>query len=329
MDHKQLIEKVILRDVTPKIPVAFWRHFPVDDQDPYSLAKSTTEFQKMFDFDFVKVSPPSSFCLKDWGAEDQWNGDPEGTRDYQGAVIQNPEDWQKLEILDPQKGHLGAQLECLKLIKSELPFDTPIIQTIFSPLSQAKNLAGKADILYQLRKYPDIFKIGLETITKTTQLFIEDCQKIGIDGVFFAVQHASYDLMTETEFIEFGKAYDSMFFEYIKSFWFNVLHIHGNNIMFDLVSEYPFQLFNWHDRETMPSLKDGLNKLKTAVCGGLSRINSMVHGNQQNIKTEFCDSLKQTNGRGFVLGTGCVLPLTTPLGNIFSAVQLAHGYKKE
>ena len=34
-------------------------------------------------------------------------------------------------------------LECLSLLVKELGPDTPVIQTIFNPLSQAKNLAGR------------------------------------------------------------------------------------------------------------------------------------------------------------------------------------------
>jgi uroporphyrinogen decarboxylase len=153
---------------------------------------------------------------------------------------------------------------------------------------------------------------------------MEECQKIGIDGIFYAVQHASYDLMTETEFLEFGKYYDSQFFKYIEPFWLNVLHVHGSHIMFDLVSDYPFQVFNWHDRETLPNLAGGLQKVEGSVCGGISRIDAMVLGEPEEIKEEFEDALYQTGGTGFILGTGCVCPLTTPLGNIFTAIELAH-----
>ena len=61
-------------------PIALWRHFPVDDQSPQRLAAATLQWQKTYDWDLVKVTPASSFALKDWGAEDQWRGDGEGTR---------------------------------------------------------------------------------------------------------------------------------------------------------------------------------------------------------------------------------------------------------
>ena len=145
--HRKRLETCLSNMHPDRVPVALWRHFPVDDQNPVSLARATLAFQKEFDFDLVKVSPASSFCIKDWGAMDKWNGASEGTRDYIGRVIQEPEDWERLNVLDPQNGTLGAQLECLKILIKELGPDTPIIQTIFNPLSQAKNLVGKDNLL--------------------------------------------------------------------------------------------------------------------------------------------------------------------------------------
>ena len=323
MNHRDRIERAIHREKVDRIPVSFWRHFPVDDQNAESLAKSTIAYHGLFDFDLVKVSPSSSFCLMDWGARDVWRGNPEGTRDYLEPVIKRPEDWERIEILDPKKGYLGEQLECLKIIKSRLNGNTPFIQSIFSPLAQAKNLAGKTDIQYYLRKYPDQFKVGLDVISKTTARFIEECIKIGIDGLFFAVQYASYDLLSEEEFLLYGKHFDSELFELMDSFWLNMLHIHGKNIMFDAVSDYPVQIMNWHDRETDPDLRTGKEKSKGAVCGGVGRIETMVLGDSQNVKSEIDNAIQQTDGTGLIIGTGCVLPQTTPLGNIFTAVEYA------
>lgn len=315
------MEALVNNERMDQLPVALWKHFPVDDQSPERLAAATIHFQNTFSFDFIKVSPSSSFCLKDWGARDVWNGDPEGTRDYLESVIKQPEDWEKLSDLDPEKGWLGNQLECLKIIRDTLGQQAPIIQTIFSPLSQAKNLAGKANILDHLRKYPEALKKGLQTITNTTLEFIHACQKTGIDGVFFAVQHASTDILTESEFLEFGKTFDSQLFPIIREFWFNVAHIHGNNIMPEQVKDYPMQVFNWHDRDTVPDLKTGKKVFNKVVCGGLGRIHPMELGSDDDIKSEIDDAVQQTNGEGFILGTGCVLKQTTPYGNIKAAVD--------
>jgi len=323
MNHRERIEKAIQRENVDRLPVSFWRHFPVDDQNAEMLAKATIAYQEQYDFDLVKVSPSSSFCLSDWGARDIWKGHPEGTRDYLTPVINKPEDWLKLKALDPKKGRLGEQLECLRLIKSKLDPNTPFIQSIFSPLAQAKNLAGKSDLQFYLRSYPEQFQAGLEVITESTSRFIEECRKIGIDGLFYAVQYASFDLLSKEEFFKYGKKYDLRLFVQMADFWLNMLHIHGKNIMFNEINDYPAQIFNWHDRETDPDLKNGMKKTKGAVCGGVGRIETMVLGDPLKILSEIDDAILQTSGKGLILGTGCVLPQTAPWGNIFTAVEYA------
>ncbi|MGA2488998.1 MAG: uroporphyrinogen decarboxylase family protein, partial [Anaerolineales bacterium] len=118
-------------------PVALWRHFPMDDQNPGKLASATLDFQRHYDFDLVKVTPASSFAIEDWGAEDVWEGSTEGTRRYTKRVIQKPQDWESLAVLDPLKAsHLSGQLSCLRQIRSALGPGVPLLQTVFNPLSQ-------------------------------------------------------------------------------------------------------------------------------------------------------------------------------------------------
>ena len=206
--HRQRIEYSLQGELLDRTPIAMWRHFPVDDQTPDGLAHAILEFQKLFDFDLVKVTPSSSYCLKDWGVEDEWRGNPEGTRQYVSRVINSPEDWLKLTVLDPFKGTLGDQLTCLKIINNELGPDVPVLQTIFSPLAQAKNLVGGEMLLVHLRQYPDAVVAGLKTIAETTCRFIEAANKTGISGIFYAVQHGNYQLLTESEYIQFGRKFD-------------------------------------------------------------------------------------------------------------------------
>jgi uroporphyrinogen decarboxylase len=316
LSRRERLERTIRGEAPDRTPVALWRHFPVDDQDPASLAASTVAFQKDFDYDFVKVTPASSFCVKDWGSDDRWRGATEGTRDYTRYPITSTEDWNRLKQLDPRRGSLGDQLRCLALLQGVFGEAVPYIQTIFCPLAQARNLAGGETALAHMRRTPESFKAGLETITKTTIDFIQAARAMGIAGIFFAQNHASYRLLSETEFHEFARPYDLRVLEAAGGLWLNVLHLHGEDIMFEHLADYPAAIVNWHDRETAPSLDEGLKQVKGAVCGGLRRIETLVHGTPDDIRREADDALAQTGNRRFVLGTGCVTPINTPLGNL-------------
>ncbi|MGD8473174.1 MAG: uroporphyrinogen decarboxylase, partial [Anaerolineae bacterium] len=63
MSKRERLQATIQGESTDRTPVALWRHFPGDDQDPASLAASTVAFQNQYDFDFIKVTPASSYCV--------------------------------------------------------------------------------------------------------------------------------------------------------------------------------------------------------------------------------------------------------------------------
>jgi uroporphyrinogen decarboxylase len=319
--HRSRLENCLSGEVPDRTPIALWRHFPVDDQTPGGLASATAAFQWAYDFDLIKVTPASSFCLKDWGAKDQWRGNTEGTRDYSEVPVHMPEDWEKLAVLDPYQGYLGNQLTCLGLLVKEFTQDTPILQTIFSPLAQAKNLIGADNLILHLRTHPDALHLGLKTITASTIQFIEAAAKTGIAGVFYAIQQAQFGLLSVEEFDEFGRHYDLQVLGAAQSLWLNMLHLHGENVMFDQVADYPAPVINWHDRHTTPGLGEAQKRFNGVVCGGISRRETMVLGTAQDVKEECLDAIDTTGGQRLILGTGCVLPIIAPHGNILAARQ--------
>ena len=322
MNKRTRLEKTLAGERTDRTPAALWRHFPVDDQTPEGLAAATLDFQRAYDFDLVKVTPASSFCLRDWGAADEWRGATEGTREYTRRVIHNPEDWLKLRPLDPYAGALGEQLACLDLLRAAYADDAdppPLLQTIFSPLAQAKNLVGRDLLTAHLRRWPEAVHAGLKVIAESTLRFVEAAKTSGIDGIFYAVQHANHSLLSEAEFREFGRRYDLPLLEAAGPLWLNMLHLHGEEVMFRLLADYPVQIINWHDRDTWPSLAEGQALFHGVVCGGLQRERTMVLGSPLSVTAEAHDAIQATGGRRFLLGTGCVLPTIAPRANILAA----------
>ena len=240
-------------------------------------------------------------------------------------MIKQPEDWTRLQALDPARGSLGDQLKCLTLLEAELGPDTPIIQTIFSPMAQAKNLVGGDQLLVHMRRYPAALHAGLKIITETTQRFVDAALKTGIAGIFYAIQHAQYGLLSEAEFAEFCQPYELQVLEAAQAGWFNLLHLHGLDVMFDQVVDFPVQAINWHDRETEPSLFEAMTRYAGVVCGGLRRNETMVLGTPESVTTEALDAIQAAGGQRFILGTGCVTPTIAPHSNIMAARNSVEG----
>ncbi len=319
MNKRARLQAALTDQTVDRPPVALWRHFPVDDQRPGDLAAAVLEWQKLFDWDFVKVTPESGYATKGWGFRDEWRGEPEGTRQATHFPVTRAEDWLALQPLDPRAGALGDSLRVLTLIRAGLAADTPFIQTIFSPIAQARKLVGPDHLAAHVRLYPDEVKYALGVITETVLRYIEAAKREGVDGIFYAMQFASVSNFSRAEYREFGEPYDKQILDRVQDLWLNVIHLHGEAVFFDLAARYPAQVINWHDLETPPDLAGGQKQFSGAVCGGLRQWETMVRGTPEQVRAEARAALEQTGGRRFILGTGCVVPTTAPRANLRAA----------
>jgi uroporphyrinogen decarboxylase len=147
---------------------------------------------------------------------------------------------------------------------------------------------------------------------------VDAARATGIDGIFYAVQHAQRQFLGYEEYKGFGLAVDRVALEPAQGLWCNMLHLHGEEIHFELANDLPFQIVNWHDRESHPSLTEAQSLFNGVVCGGM-RQDTLVYRDQAEVRNEAADALKQTNGKRFLLGTGCVVPVIASHGNILAA----------
>lgn len=305
-----------------RLPIAFWRHFPGDDQAPESLASATIAFQRRWDFDFVKVSPSASYCAEDWGLQSRWVGNQEGTRDYLNRPITSPEQWEHLPSLDVNRGALGRSLQTLELLDRGLPPGTPFIWTVFSPLTVIRYLRGPAYVA-DLRQHPDTLLHALDRVTSIFERFVAAVLDRGAAGLFFAVQPASYAILSEEEYRRFGEPFDRRLLAAAERGWFNFLHAHGDDVMWELLAAYPVHAINWHDRATPPTLAEARPRFTGALAGGVKQWETLLQGSPEDVRAEVLDARRQVDDRGLIVAGGCVIPITTPWRNIAAAKDAA------
>lgn len=329
LTHRERIRAALRGERVDRIPVALWRHFPGDDMHADKFAARIVEFQKQFDFDFVKVTPASGFRGEMYGATYVDGKNREGTRAYVTLPVQSLEDWDKIVPLDTSNPVFIREFTAVKLVRQAIGADTHILQTIFSPLSTAHNLA-KDRVWNDLREHPDVLHRALRAITETTIRFAIANLRAGADAIFFATQSATAQAVTREEFREFGAAYDLQVLEGIRAAKadFVLLHIHGLDIYFDEVMHYPVQALNWHDRRTAPLLRAAREMLDAAgirktLVGGLDEYAVLADGSREQVIAQARDAIAQAGERGFILGAGCVILVDTPEENIRAVIEVA------
>lgn len=338
MDKFERIKAALKGEAVDRPPGSLWYHISDIDQDPRSLAEWHKADNEKYDFDFIKLMPFGLYTVQDWGARVKiWcqRGRPPVVEDF---GIHKAEDWKKLEVLPPVYGAWGKTLQTAQYVEKLTAGKTPFVQTIFSPLTTARKLAGDR-ILLDMKENPAVFKQALEVITETTIGFVKANINAGVSGFFFATQCAVYGFMTEAEYGEFGVPYDiKVINSYKDSTFFNIVHLHGENCMFGLVKDYPVNCLNWHDRSTPPSLAEA--RVKTGKCflGGLKELPSvggdgktipsiLNTGSVAEVESHVHEALREMGGRGIIIGPGCITDPFMPEQNIFAVRRALSTYK--
>ena len=316
MTKWERVRAAIKGEETDRVAAALWRHFPVDDMTAEGLVNKTLAFQKQYDWDLIKFTPTGTYSIMDWGAETAWQPNNMGVRTVVKCGVNSAAEWHSLPKQDATKGFIGQQNRALSMLAKEVKGETPILQTVFSPLTTARKLAGER-IFTDLRTNSKLFKEGLETITEVTIQFALEAIKSGADGIFFATQTGTYRLLNKAEYQEFGEAYDRRVLDAVKGkAEILMIHIHGEDTMYDLLANNPVNAVNWHDRITAPTLKGGRSQFSGLLAGGVNEWNTLITGPAQAIEAEVQDAIQQTNGRGLMIAPGCVVPQHAPEENL-------------
>jgi len=314
MSRWERVAAALAGEAVDRPPVSLWQHFPERDQTAEALAEATLAWQERYDNDFIKFMPPGDYATIDWGLTSAYQGSDSGTRETTHYPISTADDWRRITPIPVDQGMHRAVIEAARLTNERLGGAVPLLQTIFSPLTIAMKLSD-GRVLDHLRERPDAVHEALAAITTTTHAMTAATLERGASGIFFATQCATTDLMTVTEYEEFGARYDREVLAAAEASRFTMLHIHGEQIMFDALMTYPVHAINWHDRRTSPALAEGARRSGKCAIGGIHE-HDIATMTPDAAAAQARDAVAATSGRQMMVGPGCVIPITTPAANI-------------
>lgn len=290
-----------------RVPVSFWYHFGLHHLPGEVFAEAELDFFKTYDLDFLKVM------------HDYPYPQPKGLTE-----ITKKDDWLKLKPLKYNEGGFKEQLRALKIIGKELKGKAYYIDTIFSPWSTAHKLCGE-NLTRFMKESPDELLKGLYVIAQSFANYCEEAVKQGLSGIFLSLGGASYDIMSEAEYAKFGRPFDLMVLDAVEDAPFNVLHIHGTNIHFESLLDYPVDAINWSHRHSPPNIVQARKAYDGCIIVGVDETNtSSVH--PDDIKAQILETFKQAGTRKLIIGPGCAVPTQTSVANLSSFKQTVEEY---
>lgn len=308
MNKRERIYAAVNLQKTDRLPYSFWSHLPGIDLDAIKLAEATYQFYKTYDLDFIKTMNNGMYPIEDFGCKIDYSEIAlGGVAKIISTPVQSPPDWEKLMPCAVSEGSLARELDSLKQLLAKVKNEhVPVIFTSFSPITIADKLCGKKVLEYIRLGHGDKVKQALDVIAETTANVAKEAIRLGADGIFFASQMSSYDVMDTELYLEYGKPYDLQVLEAAKEGWMNTVHAHGSNVMFDILSDYPANVFNWHAWETLPAIDEAKQLTGKCLMGGLNRTD-ITNCNRNAIRNQIYASYQLTGGRGLILTPGCVI----------------------
>jgi uroporphyrinogen decarboxylase len=320
MTHWERVRAALKEEDIDRVPVSMWRHFFSRETSAEALAEAMLAFQNRFDWDFMKVNPRASYHVEDWGVRTKYYGDaePEVTE----TPVKNPNDWQKLKVLDINNGVLKEHLTGLELIARGLKGQLPFIMTVFTPISIASRMVDSEEVFSRhLRENTAKVNQALEVITETFINFSRACLERGASGLFYATTSwATTDRLNEEEYRKYARPYDLKLLAALPTAEFHVLHVCRQNNLFRAVKDYPVHAFNWDARGTgNPSLAEGkriIDRQSVPVIGGIAHDASLVDSTPEQLAAEVKGMRVALGSKGWMVGPGCTFPPQTPESNL-------------
>lgn len=312
---RERLEKTIAGQPTDRSPVTAWRHFPGDDQRTADFAKSLVQFQHTYDWDIAVTLPSRTDVLEDHGGISQWRGNLYGLREITRPAISRSLDWTELRSLDPNRASTGRHIETLRLVNQAIGAETPILYTIYSPLSQASILSGENLLQRNLRRHAERLKSGLNILTENTLRTLEALKKIPISGILYIMHYADYDHLGLQEYMTFGEPYDAKILTAAQNnWWLNIASAEGEAPMFDIIKTYPAQIIHWNTEK--PDIVQGKSLLSGAAGGGIHAWDALHQLSPSALRDKSRQAIQAANGRRLLLSPDGAIPLTTPWSNL-------------
>jgi uroporphyrinogen decarboxylase len=257
----------------------------------------------MYDPDFLKVMHDIPYEL------------PEGV-----STIENPEDWYKLDILSGDTKNFSAQRKALDIMIKNLPDDGFVIDTIFSTFAYAEKLTGKKT-LNHLKDNPKALHYGLEVIARSLANFIASCKDIGLSGIYMALQGANRDIMDPDTYRQHFMPYDMIIWESARGLDFNILHLHGYQLMFDVVKVFNPEVITWSNRLTPPSLELARSLYDGCIATGLNE-EAIINYSPEDVRKEVLKTIIEAGAKKLIVAPGCAVPTETPKENLMAIREI-------
>ncbi|MDN3510021.1 MAG: uroporphyrinogen decarboxylase family protein [Candidatus Jettenia sp.] len=245
-------------------------------------------------------------------------------------LIQVREDLKKLRPVDPEKdGRIPVYLEAVKRCVDVIGNDVFIVPVIGAPFTTSAALRGTERFIKELYTDPELIHTLMKVATQSVKNLIDAYVKAG--GVPVTVEPiATGSMISEKHFREFVLPYLKEVYSHIHSYNLpGVLHICGKTKrVIQCMAESGADILSI-DNINLLEAKELVGE-QVCLMGNLSPADGMLKGNPEIITAMVKDCIAKAadNPKGYVVATGCEVPIKTPHENMIAFLEAGRRFAR-
>lgn len=298
-------------------------------KDPQTMARLLATGFRLAGYDGVYVGWESSFDLVAEAMGCKLEFKPDEIPVVRERVVKNKEDVKLLRAVDPESsGRIPIHLKAIQLVRKQIGTSVPIFRYVPGPLTLAGALIGPEKMLMSLIRDPSFIRQALEPATESTVRFAAAAVKYGSDIIVVADPIASTTVISPRMFKEF--AYPSLcqvVERVLEVGGIPSLHICGKTE--SILEEMTRTGSKILELDHSVDLAVAKANIGTRVCiqGNLNPTGVLLTGDSKDVEAEsrICIEKASKHG-GFILSSGCEVPLRASLQNIKAMVSAAEKF---
>lgn len=328
MNSLERIKAMLNKEPFDRCGVAGWVHMPMVDHNVTDMVRAIIHVTEYCGWDFIKIVTTGHFPPEMYDADITLTKDP---THWYGTInrypVTNLEELKALKVLTPENKIIRREVEVARQLVEHYKGQKPVLSTIFTPLTFLQELMSRGTndkIIPLLKQYPKQAHQALRVVTDSIKVWLDELINVAhIDGIFYASQYMSRNVISDELFDEFCKPYDQEILTYIKDrCWFNILHVHGESkLMFDKCLDYEVQAYSWEncvpgiDPKDITSVEEVRQMTDKILICGLARHYDYYNddNNREELKEffrkRFLTVKNESKDNRVVFAPGCSLPM--------------------
>jgi len=306
MNKIERVDRVLGGKEVDYPPLSLWYHFGVQHGRGETFAAIALEYFHFYDFDFLKVM------------NDYFYPPPQGL-----DVVKTEEDLRRITPFEVEKSEWRQQFRALEIIAGELKGDAYFIDTVFDPWqSLRRNMAGE-NINALMADAPEAMLEALDVIADNLIAYCKKSLELGSAGIFMSVP-AAREIVERDNFLKFVKPPAMKVFQAVAGLGkMNTAHIHGEDLYFKEILDFPVNIFSWWDRSSKgPSMQWVKQHSPACVMGGINQ-KIVARTTPGFLKNHVREGLELGGNTRFFLANGCSIDSWVYPGSVQAIVSAA------